>query len=70
MKIKEVFIALLIGCIMAFLFYLTLATIPDVKDRVSDKKIKARMAYHGVQVAFEDHQGRLYFIRNGKRCKL
>jgi hypothetical protein len=32
--------------------------------------IKARMTFHGVQVAYEDHKGRLYFVRNGERCNL
>ena len=39
-------------------------------DHVVSDEIKARMKYHGVEVAYEDWKGNHYFIRNGKRCPL
>jgi len=37
--------------------------------RVASKEIKAKMSYHGIQAVFEDHDGNLYFHRDGQKVR-
>jgi hypothetical protein len=39
-------------------------------DHVVSDAIKDKMRHHGVQASYEDWNGKMYFIRNGKRCSL
>ena len=43
---------------------------PACRGGVMSDKIKAKVRYHGVEVAYEDWKGNVYFIRNGKKCPL
>jgi len=36
---------------------------------VTDRKVLAARAYHGLLISYEDETGE-YFLRNGKRCRL
>ena len=40
------------------------------RPRVCSKAVKAKMRYHGIEAAFEDHKGNWYFIRKGERVRL
>jgi len=60
---------LLIGICLA-LFFVARGVVHKEPDRVVPSHIKERMKYHGVQVVYEDWEGKLYFRRNGKRCEL
>lgn len=63
---------LLLGGMIALGLYLLAASIRPLPSsgEVADRAIKQRMAYHGTETAFEDHNGRWYFVRNGRRCNL
>lgn len=37
---------------------------------VAPREIRARMAYHGVDVAYLGWDGQLWFERDGRKCKL
>jgi len=73
LTLPQVANGLIIGGFIGMLFYILLASIPPPEPRnrpgVADKKVKAAMVKHGVQVAYSDRQG-VYFEREGKRCKL
>jgi hypothetical protein len=41
------------------------------KSSLAEPHIKARMKFHGTQVAFEDHRGNHWFVnKKGERCRL
>lgn len=40
------------------------------QSRVASHIEKSKMAYHGVQYAEQDHNGKLWFYRNGERIEL
>lgn len=43
---------------------------PDLIARVAPDIIKLAHRYHGIDASIMDEEGRLYFWRDGKRCKL
>jgi len=73
MNVFDMLVALSIGACIALIIYILAATIsPPLPSagEVADKAIKQRMAYHGVDMAYQDHSGKLYFVRDGERCEL
>jgi len=63
-------IAIVIAVIWVLVVIFIYFQVPKRTDHVVSPEIKALMKYHGVQIAYEDWNGRNYFIRNGKKCEL
>lgn len=73
---SDIIIGVGLGCVVfAMLFYLMCflrcdpIPIPAV-NRIVSQEVKDRMAYHGIEVAYEGHDGELFFYRQGKRVKV
>jgi hypothetical protein len=41
-----------------------------VVEYIAPSSVVERMKFHGVEIAFEDYEGKLYFVREGERCEL
>lgn len=63
-------ITLIIWTIVGWAVYGVYRYYHPCEDRIAPAKVKAMMKYHGVQDAYEDYEGNLYFIRNGQKCRL
>jgi len=63
-------IAAAILFIVICLLYVLFCRYCPPKSHVAPEYIKEKMKYHGVEVVYEDWNGKLYFRRNGKRCEL
>lgn len=65
-------VALSIGATIGIIIYILLATISPLPSagEVASHAIKQRMAYHGTETAFQGHDGKVYFYRDGERCEL
>ena len=72
---SEIVIGVILGCItFAILFCFVIGIkrcvgepipIPAV-NRIVSQETKERMRFHGIEVAYEGHDGKLFFYREGK----
>lgn len=72
LSLFDTLVALSIGACIAIIIYILLATISPLPSagEVASHAIKQRMAYHGTETAFQGHDGKVYFYRDGERCEL
>jgi hypothetical protein len=68
-KLNTLALLILIAALLLISLVIVLSDSP-ADDRVVSHEVKARMAYHGVDVVYEDWDGNLYFYREGERCEL